>query len=114
MGRRSFESKMIAVIRRSHSLQSANVSDEAFGAEIRRQVQRAARYALNDELAAATYVYAAWLLGPEFDERIPSLAQILGSVDLSPAVKVNALNNFTATVFQALDAATPQPAGHAR
>jgi hypothetical protein len=114
MGRRSFESKMIAVIRQSHSLQSADVSDEAFSVEIRRQVLRAARCGLTDELAVATYVYTAWLLGLGFDERIPSLAQILGSVDLPPAVKVTALNDFTATVFHALDSAASLPAGQAR
>lgn len=111
MGQRSFESKMIAVIRLSHPQQSADASDPELAGEIRRQVERAARHDLTDELSVATYVYTAWLLGPSFDERIPSLAQILGSADMSAAAKVNALNNFTSAVFHALDAPAPVPDG---
>jgi hypothetical protein len=111
MGKRSFESKMTALIRKNHPQQAADIDDAGLIAEIHRQVARAARHEMVDELSAATYVYAAWLLGPAFDERIPSLTQILRSPDMSPLAKANALNNFLLTVFHALDTSK---AGEAR
>ena len=54
---------MIALIRENHPRQSADVSDAALVMETRRQTARAACHGLTDELSAATYVYAAWLLG---------------------------------------------------
>jgi hypothetical protein len=103
LGRGSFESRMIAIIRRSHPAQAAAIDDRALAAEIRRQLAKAQAYAMTDELSAATYVYTAWLLGPDFDVRIPSLAQILSAPTMSPAAKSAALGNFNVTVFHALD-----------
>ena len=105
MGQHSFESRMSALIRQNHPRQAAALDDETLANEIRRQLGRATHYEMTDELSAATYIYAAWLMGPEFDQRIPSVAQILGSPDLSALAKANALDNFIVTVFHALDGA---------
>jgi hypothetical protein len=103
LGHASFDSRLIALIRANHPEQAAPVSDAAFKIELRRQVHRARRYGLADEQSVATYAYTAWLLGPDFDERVPALAQVLAAPTLSPPAKAQALDNFVQTVFHALD-----------
>lgn len=105
LGERSFDTRMIAVIRENHAQQAAAASDDVLRREIARQRLRATRYGLTDERSAATFVYAAWLLGAEFDTRIPALAQVLGDPALAASRKTKALNDFSQVVFRALDGA---------
>ena len=66
---------------------------------------RAAGYGLVDEQSAAIFVLNTWLLGPDFDQRIPGLQQILSATQLSPGTKADALTNFSVTVFHELEQA---------
>ncbi|MEP6502349.1 MAG: hypothetical protein ABJD97_03395, partial [Betaproteobacteria bacterium] len=95
----------VALIRKHHPERSAGIADDALGAEIQRQLQRALGYGLADERSAATYVHSAWLLGLEFDQRIPGLRQILVDPDLPGTRKADALNDFSRTVFTTLGGA---------
>ncbi len=71
---------------------------------IHRQIGRARCHGLNDERSVATYVYAAWLLGEEFDRRIPAVAQILDERHMKSADKAAALGDFCKLAFRALSA----------
>ena len=116
LGQGSFASRLIALIRERHPRQAASVTDAHFNAEIARQVVKAKAYGLSDDQSAATYVYTAWLLGPDFDARIPALRQILREPSMSAPAKAQALINFSLTVFHTLDggdASTQTPAGEA-
>jgi hypothetical protein len=109
IGRVSFEQRLIGVIRNFHPGRAAALDDAQLGAEINRQLRRATAYGLADERSAATYVHAAWLLGPEFDQRIPGIRQILVDPQIPAAGKAAALNDFSHLVFAALS-----PSGAAR
>ena len=110
LGQDSFDARMVAVLRRHHPGQAARVDFAALVGAIRRQAARARDHGLADERSAATYVHAAWLLGEEFDRRIPAVAQILGDPSMAAADKAQALADFSRLVFRALGGA-PNDAG---
>jgi hypothetical protein len=103
MGGLAFEARLADLIRTSYPDQCAAIDAAQLRAAIASQVARAARYDLHDERAVATFVNAAWLLGTNFDERIPSLSQVLTALELSAAAKTKALDDFCLAVFHALD-----------
>jgi hypothetical protein len=110
MGGLAFEARLADFIRASYPEQCAALEAAQLRAAIAPQVARAARYGLHDERAVATFVNAAWLLGANFDERIPSLAQVLAAPELSAAAKTKALDDFCLATFHVLDSkrATPR------
>jgi hypothetical protein len=111
MGRDSFDARLIAVIRRNHPEQAANIDIATLVGAFRRQQAKARHYGLTDEHSTATYVYTAWLMGEEFDTRIPAVAQILADPTLACSAKARALSDFSRLVFRTLagaDAAAPQ------
>ena len=110
LGRDSFDARLIAIIRRNHPDQAAKMDFAAVVGAIRRQLPKAQHYGLTDEHSAATYVYTAWLMGEEFDSRIPAIAQILNDKRMKAAEKAKALGNFSRLVFRTLSGA---PAGEA-
>jgi hypothetical protein len=104
LGRDSFDARLIATIRRNHPDQAAKMDfAEVIGA-FHRQAAKAQHYGLTDEHSAATYVYTAWLMGEEFDTRIPAIAQILGDKRMKAVDKAKALGNFQRLVFRTLSA----------
>jgi hypothetical protein len=107
MGQDSFDARLIAIIRRNHPEQAGRTDFADLTSAIRRQTAKARCYGLNDERSAATYVYTAWLLGEEFDSRIPAIAQILGERKTTAADKAAALGNFSKVVFHTLSARDP-------
>jgi hypothetical protein len=102
LGRDSFDARLMAIIRRNHPEQAAKMDFAALVGAFHRQAAKALRYGLTDEHAAATYVYTAWLMGEEFDSRIPAIAQILNDRRMKAAEKAKALANFSVLVFRAL------------
>jgi hypothetical protein len=104
MGRDSFDARLIAIIRRHHPEQAAKMDFAGVVGAFHRQAAKAQAHGLTDEHSAATYVYTAWLLGEEFDTRIPAIAQILGDRGMKAVDKANALANFSRLVFRTLSA----------
>jgi hypothetical protein len=105
MGRDSFDARLIAIIRRNHPDQAAKMDFASLVPALHRQTAKAHRYGLTDEHSAATYVYTAWLMGEEFDSRIPAVAQILADKRMRAADKAKALGNFSKLVFRTLSGA---------
>lgn len=102
MGRDSFDARLIAIIRRNHPEQAAKMDFAQVVNAFRRQAAKAEHYGLHDEHSAATYVYTAWLMGEEFDTRIPAVAQILADRRMKSTEKATALANFSRLVFRTL------------
>jgi hypothetical protein len=102
LGRDSFDARLIAIIRRNHPDQAARMDLPAVVAAFHRQAANAQQYGLTDEHSAATYVYTAWLMGEQFDTRIPAVAQILNDKRMKAAEKARALGNFSRLVFRTL------------
>ena len=102
MGRDSFDARLIAIIRRNHPEQAARMDLAQLVGAFQRQAAKARHYGLNDEHSAATYVYTAWLMGEEFDTRIPAVAQILADRRMKSTEKAKALGHFTRLVFRTL------------
>ena len=105
LGRDSFDARLIAIIRRNHPEQVAKMDFATVVGAFHRQAAKAQRYGLTDEHSAATYVYTAWLMGEEFDTRIPAVAQILADRRMKAAEKAKALGNFSRLVFRTLSGA---------
>lgn len=112
LGRDSFDARLIAIIRRHHPEQAARMDFAAVVGAFHRQAAKAQAYGLTDEHSAATYVYTAWLMGEEFDTRIPALAQILNDRRLPAMDKAKALGDFARLVFRTLSG--PAAAGAAK
>ena len=110
MGRDSFDARLIAIIRRNHPDQAQKMDFAATVGAFHRQAAKAQRYGLTDEHSAATYVYTAWLMGEEFDTRIPAVAQILNDKRMKAAEKARALGNFSRLVFRTLAGGAPTEA----
>ena len=104
MGRDSFDARLIAIIRRHHPEQASKMDFASVVGAFHRQAAKAQAHGLTDEQSAATYVYTAWLLGEEFDTRIPAIAQILGDPHMKAIDKARALANFSRLVFRTLSA----------
>ena len=102
LGRDSFDARLIGIIRRNHPDQAAKMDFAALVDAFHRQAAKARHYGLTDEHSAATYVYTAWLMGDEFDTRIPAIAQILDDKRMKAAEKAKALGNFSRLVFRTL------------
>jgi len=102
LGRDSFDARLIAIIRRNHPEQARTMDFAATVGAFHRQAAKALHYGLTDEHSAATYVYTAWLMGEEFDTRIPAVAQILNDRRMKAAEKARALGNFSRLVFRTL------------
>lgn len=105
LGQGDFASRMVAILREHYPDQTAGFSGEQLASFIPALVTRAAGYGLVDEQSAAVFVLNTWLLGPDFDQRIPALQQILSSTQLSSGTKADALTNFAMTVFHELEQA---------
>lgn len=113
MGGLAFETRLADLIRTSYPDQCAALDAAQLRTAIAPQVARAARYGLHDERAVATFVNAAWLLGADFDVRIPSLVQVLTAPELSAAAKTKALDDFCLATFHVLDPRRASPRGGA-
>ena len=104
LGRDSFDARLIAIIRRNHPDQAAKMDFASVVGAFHRQAAKAQQYGLTDEHSAATYVYTAWLMGEEFDTRIPAIAQILNDKRMRASDKAKALGDFSRLVFRTLSA----------
>lgn len=102
LGRLTFERRMIDIIRHRYPVESRDLNDEVLGAAITVQAKQAKKYRLFDEQQGATYVLTAWILGEDFDTRIPILQQVLSAHDLTASEKSKALTDFTLAAFNAL------------
>ena len=102
LGRDSFDARLIAIIRRNHPEQAARMDFASMVGAFHRQAAKAQHYGLTDEHSAATFVYTAWLMGEEFDTRIPAIAQILNDKRMKAIEKAKALANFSRLVFRTL------------
>ena len=110
LGRDSFDARLIAIIRRNHPDQAAKMDLASVVGAFHRQAAKAQHYGLTDEHSAATFVYTAWLMGEEFDTRIPAIAQILNDKRMKAIEKAKALANFSRLVFRTLSGGAPRSA----
>ena len=110
LGRDSFDARLIAIIRRNHPDQAEKMDFPTVVRALRRQAAKAQHYGLTDEHSAATYAYTAWLMGEEFDTRIPAVAQILADRRMKAPEKAQALSNFSRLVFRTLSGAAANEA----
>ena len=65
-------------------------------------VQRAQGHGLHAELDIGRYLVCAWLLGPDFDTRLPAMQQILAEPRLSPSQRADAIERLAGTVMDTL------------
>ncbi len=102
MGQDSFDGRLVAILREHHPAQAAAMPFAELVRAIHRQTERARVYGLNDERSVANFVYTAFLMGEEFDRRIPAVSQILRDRRMTSAQKGQALTHFSQLVFGAL------------
>ncbi len=81
--------------------------------EIFQQLQRAERYGMHSEHAAATYVMTAWLLGPDFDEKFPRAGECLQNPETPESHKVLWLQTFATTLLETLEKTGEENLGNA-
>lgn len=103
MGQDSFDARLIAILREHHPKQANAMPFVELVHAIHRQTARARAYGLNDERSVAHYVYTSWLMGEEFDRRIPAISQILRERRMTATEKSTALSHFNQLVFGALE-----------
>lgn len=99
---RRLEDRLIALLTDSEPEAAAVLAEPEGRAELHRQCERARGYGLENDHDLARYVIAAWLMGTDFDERIPAMADVLGSVDLHGSEKAQAIEQICTAIFQAL------------
>lgn len=103
MGQDSFDARLIAILRQHHPKQANAMPFVELVQAIHRQTERARIYGLNDERSVAQYVYTSWLMGEEFDRRIPAISQILRDHGMTATQKGSALSHFSQLVFSTLE-----------
>ncbi len=102
MGRASYLQRLRELIRQHFPQHSAGIDDDRMDQLLWEQTLLARHYGLEDERSAARFALTAFLLGEGFDHHVPALAQILGSDQLSPSRKAQALEDFTLLLFSIL------------
>lgn len=107
MGQDSFDARLVAILRKNHPDQVSRMPFADLVAAIHRQTAQAVCYGLHDEHSVATYIYTAFLMGEEFDRRIPAINQILRERRMPSPKKAQALANFSKLVFHTLEGAAP-------
>jgi hypothetical protein len=108
MGQDSFDARLVAILREHHPAQAAAMPFVDLVHAIHRQTARARLYGLNDERSVANYVYTAFLMGEEFDRRIPAVQQILRDRRMTALQKGDALTHFNQLVFGTLAGAASE------
>ncbi len=103
IGRSSYLDRLVALIRGNFPRPAEAMDDEALAQALWEETELARSYGLEDEQSAATFALTAWLLGRGFDHRIPALAQILNSNELSPGQKAQAMRDFNLLLFSTLE-----------
>lgn len=103
MGQDSFDARLISILRTNHPQQVGRMPFTDLVAAIHRQTAHAGCYGLHDERSVATYVYTAFLMGEEFDRRIPAINQILRERRMPSPRKAQALSDFSKLVFHTLE-----------
>lgn len=74
-------------------------------AALRDQYDKALAHGMTTELDCGRYIVTAWLLGPDFDSRLPAMAEILAEPRLTPTAKADALERVTGALFAILGGA---------
>jgi hypothetical protein len=113
LGQSSFDERLVAILREHHPEQVKAMPFPDLMRAIHRQTARARVYGLNDERSVAQYVYTSWLMGEEFDRRIPSINQILRDRRMTSIQKSDALSHFSQLVFGALGGGGSKPEARA-
>lgn len=103
LAQESFCDRMMAIICQHYPGEARTIHAEDMRAAIIHQTKAAKGYGLGDEQAVAKYVLAAWLLGPDFDRRLPIAAHILSTPGLSSAAKAGALEHLSVTLLGAIE-----------
>lgn len=70
--------------------------------EIAVQLQHARKNGFSEERDCARWVLCAWCMGPDFDTKIASIAELLRRDDVGAAYKALALETILRAVFAAL------------
>ena len=102
-----FEQRLAGLIADSIPGARDSVNTEAGLVFLREQTAQAQRHGLVVELDVARFVITAWLLGPNFDARIPAFAEILGNPTLSPSQKSKATELIASNLLAELGASAP-------
>ena len=102
LARRRFESRLTRLIIEASPSAEGQIDTREGQQVLREQCQRAARYGLSAEIDVARYVVTAWLLGADFDERFPAMAEILNSPRLQPAQMADAIERVCTAVLAEL------------
>lgn len=103
MGQDSFDARLVGILRKNHPAQVGRMPFADLVAAIHRQTAQAGCYGLHDEHSVATYIYTAFLMGEEFDRRIPAIQQILRERRMPSPKKAQALTDFSKLVFHELE-----------
>ncbi|WP_394787797.1 hypothetical protein [Rhodoferax sp.] len=104
-----FEQRMVKLIGDTIAGARESVNSMAGRAFLQEQTARASRHGLLVELDVARFVITAWLLGSDFDSRIPAFVEILGDPTLLPSQKSKAIELVAANLLTELQAGALAP-----
>lgn len=100
--REAFADRVAAHLR-EHFPDAAALPWQELKAGAAKQVRKAEGYGLELEQELATYATSAWLLGEDFDQRMPAAGAVLSSVKLSGEEKRQWLEEYTREIFARLE-----------
>lgn len=99
---RRFERRLADTLAQGDPQAAAELESPEGQALLRAQIKRAGAHGMKAELDVARYVITAWLMGPDFDEQMPAMAEILRAPSLTPSQKAEAIERVASTVLQQL------------
>lgn len=97
-----FERRLVELLCEEDPAAADTLGTQAGMRMLREQCGKARRYGLHGELDVARYVITAWLLGPDFDQRFPAMAEVLNASALAPAQKAEAIQRVALATLQGL------------
>jgi hypothetical protein len=103
LGEQSFVDRFRSLLRETFPEETHAIPNREMDTRILTEVHNAADYGLVSEQSAATFVMAAWLLGPGFDTKFPAVNDRLTSPRLSEAQKASWLEAFSISLLKALE-----------
>jgi len=103
LGERSFAQRFREVLVEAYPARAGRIPPSELEAQILKQARNAEEYGLLSEQPVATFVMTAWLLGPDFDEKIPAVQEQLSSNRLTENEKAEWLERFSVLLLQTLE-----------
>lgn len=109
IGRATFGRRAADALAQIYPAQAPLFGSDAFRKGLVPLIERAQKHGLLSERSVFHFLHAAWIFGPEFDEKVPPLKALLADEALEAELKADRLRDAVRVTLETLGAAAAPP-----